>query len=123
MRPERWARLHFLNVANWEAYKDRRKTLRVLKEMVKDFDLLLIRVLVPAPVSRWPSLLRHLGFHHEGRLRKRLFYNGEWVDAETYSILAEEIEGKAEKRRRKRRSRRPGEKVGEIGKEGSQEKT
>jgi hypothetical protein len=105
-------------VANWEAYKDRRKTLRVLKEMVSDFNLLLIRVLVPAPVSRWPSLLRHLGFHHEGRLRKRLFYNGEWVDAETYSILAEEIEGKVEKRKRKRRSRRPGEEAGKIENEG-----
>lgn len=118
VEPEKWARLHFVNVANWDAYKDRRKALRILKEMVKDFDLLLLRVLVPAPVSRWPSLLRHLGFFYEGRLRKRLFYNGEWVDAETYSILAEEIEGKVEKRKRKRRSRRPGEKVGENSKKG-----
>lgn len=118
VRAGQWARLHFVNVANWEAYKDRRKALRVLKEMVEDFDLSLIRAYVPAPVRRWQSLLKHLGFIYEGRLRKRLFYNGEWVDAEAYSILSEEISGKAEKRKRKRRSRRPGEKVGEVAKEG-----
>jgi len=106
--PGQWARLHFVNVGNWGAYEDRRVTLRILKEMKDEFNLHLIQALAPAPVNRLKSLLRHLGFSYEGRLRKRVFYDGDWVDAETYSILAEEIDGKSRKRRRKRRSRREG---------------
>lgn len=106
LNPGHWARVHFINVGNWEAYEDRRVTLKILKTMADEFNLHLIWASVPAPVNRLKSLLRHLGFSYEGRLRKRIFYDGGWVDAETYSILAEEIDGKAKKRHRKRRSRR-----------------
>lgn len=101
-----WGQLHFVNVGDWGAYEDRRNLLRVLKSMSDEFNLHLLRALVPAPVNRLKSLLRHLGFSYEGRLRKRLLYDGEWVDAEAFSILAEEIDGKSRKKKRKRRSRR-----------------
>ena len=113
-----WARVHFINVGNWEAYKDRRVTLRILKEISDEFNLHLLHAVVPSPVNRLKSLLRHLGFSYEGRMRKRAFYDGEWTDVEAYSILAEEIDGKAKKRHRRRRSRRPGEKAGRFAKKG-----
>jgi hypothetical protein len=120
--PGKWARLNFVNVGNWDAFDDRRKTLRILAGMSSDFGLNVIRVLVPAPVNRLKSLLRHLGFKLEGRLRQRLLYNGEWVDAEAYSILAEEIDGKSKKRKRKRRSRRPLPEASKVRREGKKKK-
>jgi len=107
LAPGKWARLHIVNTDDYDAFEDPRVASKLVREIVGEFNLHLLESLAPAPANRLKSLLRHLGFTLEGRLRRRLSYDGDWADAETYSILSEELDGKARKCRRRRRSRRP----------------
>lgn len=53
------------------------------------------RIIAEVPLYSRPSLaaVEKIGFQKEGRLRKAVWYNGEWWDVNLYSILEEEIDG------------------------------
>jgi hypothetical protein len=103
--PGKWARFHTANADGREGFDDRKAAMRLIREIMQDFDLFRLETLVPAPMNAHKSLMWHLGFQAEGRLRRRLRYEGDWVDAEVFGILAEELERKIRKRKRKRRAR------------------
>ena len=108
------ASLHALNLDGQRAL-DRDLIRREMLQMMRDFDLRRLNVLVPAPVVDVKAILYWLGFEAEGRIRDACIFDREFADSEIFGILRRELEHdliqevapppRKEKKRR-RRSRR-----------------
>jgi hypothetical protein len=70
-----------------------------LVDAMKQYRLKRINVTYPT-VLPWRDF-KLLGFKHEGRIRKSVLFDGEWIDAEILGALENEI-GISRRRRRKR---------------------
>ena len=68
-------------------------------EAMKQYRLKRISVIYPT-VLPWRDF-KLLGFKHEGRIRRSVLFDGEWIDAEVLGALENEI-GISRRRRRKR---------------------
>jgi len=120
--PEDRARFHSVNADGRDGFNNRKAAMKIIKDIMADLDVRRLEALVPASSKVIKSLLWHLGFTHEGTLRRRLLYDGTWVDAEIYSLLVEELERKIKARKRRvRKTARPDVEIADDTSEGGEE--
>lgn len=89
--PGRRATLHALNLdGNRAADRDLIRT--ELLEIMREWDLRRLDVVIPSPVVDLKGLLFWLGFVHEGQLRDAAVFNGEFTDSDIFGLLRREVE-------------------------------
>lgn len=112
------ADMHALNLDGWDAV-DVPAVRQEILEIMREYNLHRLNVVIPAPVGKLHKALNMLGFTKEGRMRGQLIFNGRHTDAVIYGLMRSEVEHDEikdvappprKRRRRTRRSRRKGAK-------------